>query len=88
MRTHIVITLLAIGLAGWNAPSTATGKMAAFDRAARAVKPGRNGLISPSDVRVPSGKINTISPRFSSLSDSLMPPSPIPSRSIGMAPTA
>ena len=61
--------------------------MAAPERTASAVKPGRNGAIWPSRVRVPSGKISTISPRFSRRSDSLMPPKPIPSRSIGMAPT-
>ncbi len=65
----------------------ATGRIAAPDRTASVVKPGRNGAISPSYVRVPSGKINTISPRFSRFSDSLIPPSPMPSRSIGMAST-
>ena len=68
-------------------PSTATGRMAAFERTANAVNPGRNGAIAPSRVRVPSGKISTISPCFSRLSDSLIPASPTPSRSIGNAPT-
>ena len=70
-----------------NAPSMATGKMAAPERTAKAVKPGRKGAIAPSRVRVPSGKITTISPRFSRRSDSLIPANPIPSRSIGNAPT-
>ena len=56
-------------------------------RVARAVNPGRNGPIRPSWLRVPSGKINTISPRFRRLSASLMPAKPTPSRSMGMAPT-
>ncbi len=59
--------------------------MAAPLREAKAVKPGRKAAISPSRDRVPSGKTNTISPRFNRRNDSLMPPRPIPSRSIGMA---
>ena len=46
-------------------PSMATGRMAAPERAAKAVKPGRKGAAWPSRVRVPSGKITTTSPRFS-----------------------
>ena len=53
---------------------------------AKTVKPGRKRAISPSRVRVPSGNISTISPRFSRRNDSLIPPRPIPSRSIEWRP--
>ena len=67
------------------APSMATGNIAAPERTANAVNPGRKRAIWPSRLRVPSGKINTISPRFRRRSDSLMPFSLSPSRSMGIA---
>ena len=67
------------------APSIATGNSGTFARRAKAQNPGLNSPTSPSRVRVPSGKMSTISPRFSRRRVSLMPLSPRPSRSRGIA---
>ena len=61
------------------------GELVATDVKVLVVKPAWNGPISPSRVRVPSGNMTTISPRFKRRSDSLIPPSPMPSRSMGIA---
>ena len=52
---------------------------------ARARKPGFSSPTLPSLVRVPSGKITNISPAFKRRKLSLIPPRPMPSRSMGMA---
>ena len=69
------------------APSMATGRIHAFEhrpgKHSKARAKRRNFTITAT--HMPSGKISTISPRFKRRSDSLMPLSPRPSRSMGIA---
>jgi len=76
---------LCLGQASYE-PSMAKGTNNGRLRRTRATKPGLRGPISPSAVRVPSGKTNTASPWLSSLMVSRRPASVVPTRPTGIAP--